>query len=82
MLYVKHEVTMKDFFRHFKLPKSIQKIVDNKHFKYGLPFFALLVGAHIALPAVTSYRYEFRRVKGLSDEDYADLAEKGIKYDF
>ena len=41
-------------------------------------FSALLLGATYALPLVTSFRYEFRKTKGLSAEDILKLQEKGI----
>ena len=41
-------------------------------------FSALLLGATYALPIVTSFRYEFRKTKGLSTEDILKLQDQGI----
>jgi hypothetical protein len=60
-----------------KFPDHL-KFWQNRHFKYGLPFITLLLGATYALPLVTSFRYEFRKTKGLSAEDILKLQEKGI----
>ena len=38
----------------------------------------MLLGATYALPLVTSFRYEFRKTKGLSTEDILKLQDQGI----
>jgi hypothetical protein len=67
-------------FRNFstKLAASISKVGQSKHFRFGVPFIGLLLGASFALPIVTSFRYEFRKTKGLEEEDIKRLEAQGI----
>merc|ERR1712079_988769 len=64
--------------RHVGLTmKSLfQKLLQNRHLKYGVPFIGLLVGSSFALTNVTSFRYEFRKTKGLSADDLENLYEE------
>jgi len=56
----------------------LRNVIQSRHFKFGLPFIGLLVGASFGLTNVTSHRYEFRKTKGLQKEDIELLREKGI----
>ena len=56
----------------------LRNVIQSRHFKFGLPFIGLLVGASFGLTNVTSHRYEFRKTKGLQKEDIEALREKGI----
>jgi len=62
-------LTMKSLFR---------KLLQNRHLKYGVPFIGLLVGSSFALTNVTSFRYEFRKTKGLSADEIENLKDKGV----
>merc|ERR1712109_416955 len=55
-----------------------QKLLQNRHLKYGVPFIGLLVGSSFALTNVTSFRYEFRKTKGLSADEIENLKDKGV----
>ena len=43
-----------------------------------MPFIGLLVGSSFALTNVTSFRYEFRKTKGLSADEIENLKDKGV----
>lgn len=56
-----------------------KRIINHRHFQYGLPFFTLLIGASFALPYMTHHRYEFRRNnKSLSEAEIEGLKKQGI----
>jgi len=58
--------------------KSFQKLLQNRHLKFGVPFIGLLVGSSFALTSVTSFRYEFRQTKALSQEQVEELKDQGV----
>ena len=67
------------FKKHEKYRKNATSFNCSSQRNYNLMIFsALLLGATYALPLVTSFRYEFRKTKGLSAEDILKLQEKGI----
>ena len=43
-----------------------------------MPFIGLLVGSSFFLTNVTSFRYEFRKTKGLSEADLEALKAQGV----
>jgi len=58
--------------------QSFQRILQNRHLKFGVPFIGLLVGASFALTEVTSFRYEFRKTKRWEEEDVNALKNQGV----
>jgi len=55
-----------------------QRFLQSRHLKFGVPFIGLLVGSSFALTNVTSFRYEFRKTKGLSEEELNVLKDQGL----
>lgn len=58
--------------------QRFQRILQNRHLKYGVPFIGLLVGASFALTEVTSFRYEFRKTKRWEEEENSALKKLGV----
>merc|ERR1712086_977704 len=60
------------------LLQSFQRILQNRHLKFGVPVIGMLVGASFALTEVTSFRYEFRKTKRWEEEDVNALKNQGV----
>lgn len=55
------------------------RIKENRHFKYGAPFFILIVGAPFILQRLCSVRYEYRNQQLMTPEQEAELFGKNSK---
>ena len=51
------------------LPKWLERLRQNRHVRYGVPFVGLLVVGSFALREFATVRYEFRSTKKLAPED-------------
>jgi hypothetical protein len=60
-----------------RLLAPIAPLLSNKHFRYGLPFISLLLGATFTLREVRQGRYDFSKVKSIDPKDLEALGIEG-----
>ena len=56
----------------------IRQILNNKHFKYGVPFFSLIVGAPFIIKDFQQVKFDYTGQKKFNEEFNSGLENKGI----
>lgn len=59
--------------------EKIASLLNNKHFKYGGPFFTFILVGVVYLRATQSVRYEFKKTSTLTKEELEMVGGKSYK---